>query len=502
MSATTTTTTRTLSASRGRLSERSSEAKRSDFVFSSKGAHFLFSQAGLKLYVAAADLLCFIVASLASTEVYRQFVGGATFPEAFATSVIAAAMFVLLGGRQGCYRLSTILEPVPRLRELILAVLVSLVIPTCVFFFLKVGDQHSRAVMIMFAAIVCLFMPSARLFVGAVSRRAVARGLFMGRPAVMIGTAPELDALAPHELINFGINDVGRFALSSEPGAAEVLNDANRNQVAHAIKVARELGAREFGLVLPWSQQGRVRAISAALRHSPLPARLYPDMQMRSVLGRYRQVELDPHFSVTVQREPLSDWEQALKRCLDVLVAGIALVFLAPVFLFTALAIKLDSPGPVLFRQRRAGFDGGIFVILKFRTMSVLEDDGPIVQASREDARVTRIGRVLRRTSIDELPQLMNVLRGEMSLVGPRPHAIVHDDEYRRSIVNYALRHHVKPGLTGAAQVAGLRGETKQIEQMARRVERDLWYINNWSLILDLKILAATAWALAKHEAY
>jgi len=498
----TTTNTRTLSTSRHRLSERTSKAEPSNFVFSSKRAHFLFSQAALKLFVAAGDLLCFIGASLVAAEVYRELAGGTTFREALATSVISAVMFVMLGGRQGCYRLSTILEPVAHLRELIVAALMSLVIPTCVFFLLKVGDQHSRAVMIMFAGIACLFLPGARLLVGAASRRATARGLFAGRPTVMIGTAQELDALTPHELVNFGINEVGRFALSPEPGAAEVLNDANRNQVAHAIKLARELSATEFALVLPWSQQARVRAISAALRHSPLPARLYPDMQMRSVLSRYRHVELDPHFSVTIQREPLRDWEQALKRCLDVLLAGIALVLLAPMLLFTALAIKLDSPGPVLFRQRRAGFDGRIFVILKFRTMSVLEDNGPIVQASRKDARVTRIGRVLRRTSIDELPQLLNVLRGEMSLVGPRPHAIVHDDEYRLSIVNYALRHHVKPGLTGAAQIAGLRGETRQIEQMARRVERDLWYINNWSLMLDLKIIAATAWALVKHEAY
>jgi undecaprenyl-phosphate galactose phosphotransferase/putative colanic acid biosynthesis UDP-glucose lipid carrier transferase len=140
--------------------------------------------------------------------------------------------------------------------------------------------------------------------------------------------------------------------------------------------------------------------------------------------------------------------------------------------------------------------------MFKFRTMTVLEDSGPIVQAKRADDRVTRVGRILRRTSIDELPQLLNVIHGDMSLVGPRPHAIAHDDEYKACINNYALRHHVKPGLTGAAQVRGLRGETRRLSQMEQRVERDLWYINNWSLTLDLKIMALTCVALLRFDAY
>jgi lipopolysaccharide/colanic/teichoic acid biosynthesis glycosyltransferase len=179
-----------------------------------------------------------------------------------------------------------------------------------------------------------------------------------------------------------------------------------------------------------------------------------------------------------------------------------ALVALAPLLLTISLAIRLDSPGPVIFRQRRCGFDSRKFVMLKFRTMTVLEDDGQIVQAKRADARVTRLGRLLRRTSLDELPQLVNVLRGDMSMVGPRPHAVAHDDEYRARIDNYGLRHHVKPGLTGAAQVLGLRGETRRLWQMERRVERDLWHIDNGSLTPDLKIIAMTRVALFRFDAY
>ena len=168
----------------------------------------------------------------------------------------------------------------------------------------------------------------------------------------------------------------------------------------------------------------------------------------------------------------------------------------------TALLIKLDSRGPIFFLQKRNGFNDQTFEIFKFRTMHVL-DQGPIViQATRNDPRVTRFGRWLRRSSIDELPQLLNVLKGDMSLVGPRPHAIAHNSEYEKLIANYAFRHHVKPGLTGWAQVNGYRGETREVEQMERRVEHDLWYINNWSPLLDLKIVLQTVRVALRQDAY
>jgi undecaprenyl-phosphate galactose phosphotransferase/putative colanic acid biosynthesis UDP-glucose lipid carrier transferase len=170
----------------------------------------------------------------------------------------------------------------------------------------------------------------------------------------------------------------------------------------------------------------------------------------------------------------------------------VALVALLPLMLITALLIKLDSPGPALFKQKRDGFNQQVFNIYKFRTMHVLEDGPGVKQAIRNDPRVTRLGRWLRKSSIDELPQLFNVIRGDMSLVGPRPHAKCHNSEYEKLIAYYAFRHHVKPGLTGWAQVNGYRGETRRVEQMQRRVEHDLWYINNWSPWLDLRILLQT----------
>jgi exopolysaccharide biosynthesis polyprenyl glycosylphosphotransferase len=211
---------------------------------------------------------------------------------------------------------------------------------------------------------------------------------------------------------------------------------------------------------------------------------------------------LGPLPSVELQRAPLTRPERLAKRACDIALALIALILLAPLMLLTALAIKLDSAGPVIFRQRRVGFDGQAFSIYKFRTMSVLEDGAQIAQTRRNDPRVTRLGRLLRQSSIDELPQLFNVFRGDMALVGPRPHAIAHDDLYRTAIASYASRHHVKPGITGWAQVNGRRGETRRIEDMEKRVELDLWYIDNWSLILDFRILWRTCFEVMRQSAY
>jgi exopolysaccharide biosynthesis polyprenyl glycosylphosphotransferase len=204
----------------------------------------------------------------------------------------------------------------------------------------------------------------------------------------------------------------------------------------------------------------------------------------------------------TIQRLALTSGERAVKRALDLIVSITAIVFSLPLFLIVAVVVKLDSPGPVIFRQRRRGFNAKEFIIFKFRTMTLLEDGPVVTQACRDDRRVTYIGKFLRRSSLDELPQLFNVLRGDMTLVGPRPHALAHDDHYRNHIADYAYRNYVKPGITGWAQVNGLRGETASIEQMADRVNLDLWYINNWSLGLDLNILLRTCFEVLRVRAY
>jgi putative colanic acid biosysnthesis UDP-glucose lipid carrier transferase len=199
---------------------------------------------------------------------------------------------------------------------------------------------------------------------------------------------------------------------------------------------------------------------------------------------------------------PRAGLQHAVKRALDAVGSIIAIACLCPLFVIVAIAVALDSPGPILFRQRRSGLNGREFVIFKFRTMKVLEDGPVVTQACRNDCRVTRIGKILRRASLDELPQLVNVLKGDMSLVGPRPHALAHDRKYRLQITDYDERYHVKPGLTGWAQINGRRGETQSVAVMAERVSFDLWYVKNWSVGLDLKIMLWTAFEVFRDRAY
>lgn len=193
---------------------------------------------------------------------------------------------------------------------------------------------------------------------------------------------------------------------------------------------------------------------------------------------------------------PLSERNRLLKSLIDFVVAGVAIVLLAPLLALVALAIKLDSPGPVFFRQRRYGQNNRVFRIVKFRTMTVAEDGHTVEQATRNDARVTRVGWFLRRTSIDELPQIINVLKGEMSIVGPRPHALAHDMIFEQQQDRFSQRRRVLPGLTGWAQVNGFRGETRNAKDIRNRLQYDLYYIENWSIWLDLEIMVRTVLVL------
>jgi putative colanic acid biosysnthesis UDP-glucose lipid carrier transferase len=206
---------------------------------------------------------------------------------------------------------------------------------------------------------------------------------------------------------------------------------------------------------------------------------------------------------IALWETPLYDLQYDLKRLLDILLSLIGLIVLAPLLVLIGVTVKLSSPGPILFKQRRYGLNGQDIVIYKFRTMSVMEDGETIRQAQRHDKRITKVGHILRRTSLDELPQLINVLQGRMSIVGPRPHAVAHNELYRTQIDGYMLRHKVKPGITGWAQVHGFRGETDTLEKMQQRIQYDLDYINRWSLWLDLQIIMQTILVVfARRNAY
>jgi len=248
-------------------------------------------------------------------------------------------------------------------------------------------------------------------------------------------------------------------------------------------------------IALPWSAERRLTDIMHMLRAVPVDVQLAPDMVGFNLFDR-GVTHLGGVPMLSVHEKPLSGWNYILKAAEDRLLAAALLLVFTPLMLLVACAIRASGPGPVLFRQKRYGFNNEEFEVFKFRTMHHRPDalaQATVPQAQRGDARVTAVGALLRRTSLDELPQLFNVLRGNMSLVGPRPHAVAHNQEYSQIIDQYYARHRVKPGITGWAQVHGLRGETDTPEKMEKRVQYDLYYIDNWSLLLDLRILAMTA---------
>ena len=244
-------------------------------------------------------------------------------------------------------------------------------------------------------------------------------------------------------------------------------------------------------LAYPGNEQEKVIAAIKVLNDSTTSTYLVPDLLHSELLGS-RWIMLGNTPLVVINDHPFYGGEWFLKKVEDYVLGPLILLLILPVLVIIALAIKLTSEGPILFKQRRHGLNGEIIKVFKFRTMTVLDDGDVVVQATKNDARVTTVGKFLRRYSLDELPQFLNVLQGTMSIVGPRPHALAHNEHYRKLIDGYMQRHKVKPGITGWAQVNGFRGETETLDKMQSRVEHDIYYINHWSLGLDLKIILLT----------
>ncbi len=252
-------------------------------------------------------------------------------------------------------------------------------------------------------------------------------------------------------------------------------------------------------LSLPMTTQVRIQKLLDELRDTTTSIYFVPDYFITDLIqGRVGAVEDIP--VVAVCESPFVGLGGMAKRASDIMLAALILVILSPLMLLLAIGVKLSSPGPVIFRQRRYGLDGQEITVYKFRSMTVCEDGGEIRQARKNDRRVTRLGAFLRRSSLDELPQFINVLQGRMSIVGPRPHAVAHNEMYRKMIKGYMLRHKVRPGITGWAQVNGLRGETESVEKMQARIEHDLEYLRTWSLRLDLYIIFKTGFVVLRDQ--
>jgi len=321
-----------------------------------------------------------------------------------------------------------------------------------------------------------------------------ASGAF-GRTVAIVGAGEPGRRLVEHLSIAhdpsirlIGVYDDRRTRVPATVGSVPVLGT-----VDDLIERARRDHLDTIVVALPWSSTDRVSACLEKLRMIPADVQLCPDvLRLGSPFRGVTSTSGVP--MIRVYDRPLSGWSYFIKAAEDRVVAAILLILALPLFVGIALMIKLDSPGPVFFRQSRQGFNSNVFTVWKFRTMHHDRPDEPTVpQATRDDRCVTRLGALLRRHSLDELPQLFNVLKGEMSIVGPRPHAVVHNQSYAPIINGYLARHRVKPGITGWAQVNGLRGKTQVPEKMAARVQHDLYYIDNWSLLFDLRIMAQTA---------
>jgi Undecaprenyl-phosphate glucose phosphotransferase len=288
---------------------------------------------------------------------------------------------------------------------------------------------------------------------------------------------------------------VGFFA---EPGGEPLLLPS-KGGIDSLIAAVAANQVDEVLVALPWGGGQSLDALLRRLSSAPVNVRICPDLALlKRPVRRLAPIPALPTFDLF--ERPLSGWNQVSKRAEDLILAPLLILLALPFLLLIALLIKLDSPGPVLFRQPRFGFNNNEFIVYKFRTMRHGPDEETVPQARRGDRRVTRVGAFLRRTSLDELPQLINVLRGEMSLVGPRPHAVAHNRLFAQAIDDYLGRHRVKPGITGWAQVNGLRGEIRSEEQLRLRVQHDLYYIEKWSLWLDLKILMLTIFVGFVHE--
>ena len=265
-------------------------------------------------------------------------------------------------------------------------------------------------------------------------------------------------------------------------------------------RIDRELKPDEIWISLQLAHQMELETIINSLSQSVANIRLLPNMTTYQILNHGMSMTLGmPMVDLSVS--PMFGGTKYLKAALDYVVAGLAVVVLSPLLVAIAIAVKMSSKGPVLFKQKRHGWNDEIIWIYKFRTMKVhQESHGEVTQAQKHDSRVTPLGRFLRKTSLDELPQFINVLQGRMSVVGPRPHAVEHNGEYVKLIPKYALRHKVKPGITGWAQICGYRGETDTLDKMESRVKHDLYYLENWSIWLDLKIIFMTPLATIQNK--
>ncbi|MCE9686973.1 undecaprenyl-phosphate glucose phosphotransferase [Shewanella sp. AS16] len=370
--------------------------------------------------------------------------------------------------------------------------LLSFFLIVAALFILKEGETYSRVVILGWFLCAWFILVAWRVTAKAIKTYRRKHGLSMQKVAIIGLTHSSMELHRQIEKnIELGFDCVGFF----DDRDAERLKEFDPQLIAGSIEDAVALARRgevaKLYLCLPIWAEKRIATIIQALGDTTVDVLLIPDFMLKNLMhARIGSVgEID---TISVFESPLNGMKDFYKRSFDILFSVCVLLAIAPLLVIIALGIKLTSRGPVLFHQDRYGLDGKRIGVYKFRSMTVAENGDKVTQATRGDRRITPFGAFLRRTSLDELPQFFNVLMGDMSVVGPRPHAVAHNEEYRQLVNYYMLRHKVRPGITGWAQVNGWRGETDTLEKMEKRIEYDLAYIRNWSLWLDIKIVYMT----------
>lgn len=415
-------------------------------------------------------------------------------PRTLIAMVLALALFVSLADLNGLYRswrAQSIWSEFRTLLVILSGVFLGLLLLAYVT---KTSSQFSRlAIGTWF-----LSLPIGLLLVRVILRYSLRYMRTQGyniRNVAILGTGDAAQQLA-REIENnewMGMKVVGFF--DDRQVLREPLSNSSFNAIAGTfeklVEGAKNSSFDEIYIALPMQANHVIEKMIAALRDSSVPVHIVPDLFTFKLLNA-RSSSIGTIPVVSIYESPMDEVEIILKRVLDVFLSLIILTIIAIPMLLIAIAIKLDSRGPAIFKQRRYGLKGEAILVWKFRSMTVAEDGEVITQVTRRDDRIRPLGAFLRRSSLDELPQFINVLQGTMSIVGPRPHAIAHNELYRKTIDGYMLRHLVKPGITGWAQVNGWRGETDTHEKMERRIEFDMEYLRNWSILLDLKIIGLT----------
>jgi Undecaprenyl-phosphate glucose phosphotransferase len=435
------------------------------------------------------DVLTIGAASLASSLIYDFYWQGmhVDLGKPLGLAMLVSVLFCLALNSQGMYKPLELLGWQRQVRSVIGTWVIICLLLTGIVFTLKIGASLSRGTNLLFAGVALTSLAANRVILWRLLRIGLAERRFSGRKVILITDTEHVDHMLKQTISAAGFDVTGQFALSHQGVSSVVL----KRLAASVIEYVRGTDIEEVIVAADPNRCSEIEKLAEELRVLPFPITFMPHGSIADMFRRPSH-DIGGTVCVELQRGPLSRLEHIIKRVVDLMLAGSVLLLLLPLLALVSIAIKLDSSGPVLFRQQRLGFNGRTFNIRKFRTMSVQEDGMSVVQARANDNRVTRVGRWLRRTSVDELPQLLNVLDGSMSLVGPRPHAVAHDNQFDKLVRNYGYRQRVKPGLTGWAQINGYRGETPTTDLIQRRVEYDLWYIENWSLKLDLMILLQT----------